>query len=151
MLLLLYIECVSLFFVSGGLLHSIPSTEEKSDVESYINSALKECVHETSNGARDTAVNNLSDILFTFMKHLAWFSSSGLVRLFSLHSVRNAGVLFQLGFVVDISLVSFYHHFLCCWAWLMLRLTDDWVKVNLIGADLYSIDCRWLRTASWQL
>lgn len=59
------------FFVSGGLLHSIPSTEEKSDVESYINSALKECVYETSNGARDTAVNNLSDILFTFMKHLA--------------------------------------------------------------------------------
>lgn len=54
-----------------GLLHSIPSTGEQKEAESYINFALQECVHETSSGGRDAAVNKLSEILFTFMKHLA--------------------------------------------------------------------------------
>lgn len=56
--------------VHRGLLHSIPSSGEKGETESLINSALKECVHETTRGGREAAINKLSEILFSYMKHI---------------------------------------------------------------------------------
>lgn len=62
---------IKIFFcTTGGLLHSIPSSEEKDDTESKITSALKECVHETTRGGREVAINTLSEILFSYMKHI---------------------------------------------------------------------------------
>lgn len=62
------------FCTTGGLLHSIPSSEEKDETESKIKSALKECVHETTRGGREVAINTLSEILFSYMKHIGWQS-----------------------------------------------------------------------------
>jgi len=59
---------LTLFFVTGGLLHSAPKHEEEHGVPMKIKKALRECVEEKTPGARVKAVNDLADLLALFVR-----------------------------------------------------------------------------------